>query len=162
MPGFSLLPSFAIALPGQLTRESSCSCSSSRSMAERGRKECGTTDVACNTVATPLPRIQPNDPNKSHCVEGDANSSTFTYREGHLVADLGWLLAVLPRCCAAMPILPHSHLPHQNMADSGTAENKFNPTQVRDQIRHPDLRPDAPPCTLCAVRSFREVLFMSS
>ena len=37
----------------------------------------------------------------------------------------------------ALPILPISHQPKQNQADSGTSHIKFNPTQVRDVIGHP-------------------------
>jgi len=53
-------------------------------------------------------------------------------RAGHLVADLTLIAAVPPSWSAAMPIMPDSHLPQQNRADSGTAK-----------ILTPSLRPEA-------------------
>ena len=50
---------------------------------------------------------------------------------------LTMILAVSPSCNTAMPILPDSYLPQQNMADGGTAKNKVNTNQVRYQMPHP-------------------------
>ena len=45
------------------------------------------------------------------------------YRVSHLPVDLGWVdfdLGVPPSCPAGQPLLPNSHQPRQNVADSGT------------------------------------------
>ena len=72
--------------------------------------------------------------------ECNYKSSLGIYKEGHLVADLGWdelILIAPPPCPVAMPILPDSHLPQQNLAESGKAKNEVNPTQVRDPLPLP-------------------------
>ena len=40
-------------------------------------------------------------------------------------------------CPTAQPLLPKSHLPKPNWADSGSAKIKVNPTKVRDLMEHP-------------------------
>ena len=50
-------------------------------------------------------------------------SRNFTYRVSLLLVCLGWVdfdLGVPPSCPAAQPLLPNSHQPRQNWADSGT------------------------------------------
>ena len=64
------------------------------------------------------------------------------YREVHLFANLGCVdndldCYTTSPCCYVNMVLPDSHLPQQNLANSATAKTKPNPT----------LRPDAPPCT---------------
>ena len=44
------------------------------------------------------------------------------------------LIYILDDPPAAQPILPNSHLPKQNWADSGTPKFKANPTQVHDTL----------------------------
>ena len=48
-------------------------------------------------------------------------------------------LGVRPSCTAFHPLLPNSHQPRQNRADSGTTKIKVNPTQVLGQMNHPGL-----------------------
>ena len=62
------------------------------------------------------------------------------YRVTHLLANLGWAdfdLDVPPSCPAAHPLLPNSHQPEQNQADSGTVKIQVNPTQVLGQTNYP-------------------------
>ena len=47
------------------------------------------------------------------------------YRVSHVLVDLQVGLT----CPAAQPLLPNSHQPRQNWADSGTLEIQVNPTQ---------------------------------
>ena len=44
---------------------------------------------------------------------------------------------VPPACPAAQPVLPISHQPRHNWADSGTLKIKVNPTKVRQEMGHP-------------------------
>ena len=72
--------------------------------------------------------------------ECNYKSSLGIYKEGHLVADLGWdelILIAPPPCPVAMPILPDSHLPQQNLADSATGKTKVHPTLVCGQMPRP-------------------------
>ena len=46
---------------------------------------------------------------------------------------------VPPFCIAAQPVLPNSHQPMQNRADSGTVQIQVNPIQVRQEMGHPVL-----------------------
>jgi len=57
------------------------------------------------------------------------------YRVFHQLADLGWVDLALG--CSiilrvAQPFQPKSHLPQQNLADSGTAMIKVNRTKFRE------------------------------
>ena len=54
---------------------------------------------------------------------------------------------VPPSCPAAQPVLPISHQPRQNQAEGGTAKNKVNPTEVRQEMDHPVLYKGTLPCT---------------
>ena len=54
------------------------------------------------------------------------------YRVSHLLIDLVWVdfdLGAPPSCPSAQPLLPNSHQPRHNLADSGTLKIKVNPTQ---------------------------------
>ena len=54
------------------------------------------------------------------------------YRVIHLVVDLGLVefdLGVPPSCPSAQPLLPNSHQPKQNWADSVTLKIQVNPFQ---------------------------------
>ena len=42
-----------------------------------------------------------------------------------------------PTCLAGQPLLPNSHQPRQNLADSGTPKIQVNPTQGDKQMGHP-------------------------
>ena len=58
----------------------------------------------------------------------------------HLLAKLGWVdfvWDVSPSFPAAQQLLPNSHQPRQNRADSGTAKIQVNPTQVLQEMGHP-------------------------
>ena len=58
----------------------------------------------------------------------------------HLLAKLGWVdfvWDVSPSFPAAQQLLPNSHQPRQNRADSGRVKIKVNPTQVRHVMGHP-------------------------
>ena len=60
----------------------------------------------------------------------------------HLLRDLGWIDFHLevPPCCtclAAQLLLPNSHQPKQNWADSERTKIQVNPTQVSEQMKHP-------------------------
>ena len=62
------------------------------------------------------------------------------YRASHVLAD--WVLLTLiwdvpPSCPVAQPLLPNSHQPKQNWADSGTVKIQVNPTQIRQEMSHP-------------------------
>ena len=61
--------------------------------------------------------------------------------EFHLMANLGWWLTLIwdvpPSCPAAQPLLPNSHQPKQNRADSRRVKIEVNPTQVGQEIGHP-------------------------
>ena len=62
------------------------------------------------------------------------------YRVFHLLMHLGWVdfdLGVPPSCPAAQPLLPRSHQPRQNCADSGTLKIKVNPSQGNEQLAYP-------------------------
>ena len=64
----------------------------------------------------------------------------YLYRVSHLLVDLGWVdldFSVPPSCIAAQPLLPNSHQPRQNRADSGTLKIQVNPTQILGQMNHP-------------------------
>ena len=57
---------------------------------------------------------------------------SYNYRVSHLLMDLGWVdfdLGVPLTCPATQPLLPNSHHPKPNRADSGRPKIKFNPTQ---------------------------------
>ena len=63
-----------------------------------------------------------------------------SYSEGQVArtwVGLTMILTVPPPCPDYMTILPYSHLPQQNLFESGTAKNNVNPTQVSDQMPHP-------------------------
>ena len=67
------------------------------------------------------------------------------YREVHLFANLGCVdndldCYTTSPCCYVNMVLPDSHLPQQNLANSATAKTKPNPTQLRDQMPHPVQR----------------------
>ena len=54
--------------------------------------------------------------------------------------DLGWVdfdLGVPPSCPSAQPLLPNSHQPKQNWADSGTLKIQVNPNPVHEQMNYP-------------------------
>ena len=57
----------------------------------------------------------------------------------YLVADLGWVgLTMILTVPPSYPAdTPDSHLPQQNLAESGKAKNEVNPTQVRDPLPLP-------------------------
>ena len=54
------------------------------------------------------------------------------YRVSHLLADLGWVDFDLGP--AALPLLPNSHRPKQNRADT---QNPSQPHPVHEQMGHP-------------------------
>ena len=57
---------------------------------------------------------------------------TMQYRMSHLLVNLGLLdfdLGVPQSCPAAQPLLPNSHQPRQNRADSAALKIQINPTQ---------------------------------
>ena len=59
------------------------------------------------------------------------------YRVSHLVIDLGWVdfdMSFPPFCSAAKPLLPNSHQPRQNWADSGTITIEVNQNHVYDKM----------------------------
>ena len=59
------------------------------------------------------------------------------YRVIHLVVDLGLVdfdLSVPPSCPTAQPLLPNSHQPRQNWADSGTLKTKVKPTKSASRL----------------------------
>ena len=61
------------------------------------------------------------------------SGNSIMYRVIHLLVDLGWVdfdLGVPPCCPAAQSILPNSHPPMQNWADSGTLKIKNQPKSV--------------------------------
>ena len=65
-----------------------------------------------------------------------------SYRVFHLLWDLGWddLNLNVPQCClAAQPLLPNSHQPQQNWADSGTHKIQVNLAQVSQPLKFPIL-----------------------
>ena len=71
------------------------------------------------------------------------------YRVSHLliVIDLVWVdfdLGAPPSCPASQPLLPNSHQPRQNWADSATLKIQVNQVheQVHKQMGHPELHPD--------------------
>ena len=60
------------------------------------------------------------------------------YMVTHIFVDLGWVdfeLGVPPSCPSAQPLLPNSHKPRPNWADSGALTIQVNP--VHKQIGHP-------------------------
>ena len=66
------------------------------------------------------------------------------YRVSHLLIDLVWVdfdLGAPPSCPASQPLLPNSHQPRQNWADSATLKIQVNQVheQVHEQMGHPEL-----------------------
>ena len=70
---------------------------------------------------------------ESSQTESSPNSSQiFYYRVSHVLLDLGWVdfyFRVPPSCPTVQPLLPNSHQPRQNQADSGTLKIQVNQTQ---------------------------------
>ena len=67
-------------------------------------------------------------------------NARYTGPVAHHVSVLSWVdfdSMFHSSCPTDLPILPISHQPKQNQADSGTAKIKVNPTQARDVIGHP-------------------------
>ena len=98
------------------------------------------TDVITKSIASRFinnyvcePSIHPGPAHQTDRQEQSTGRSIWS----RTWVGLTMILTVPPPCPAAVPILPVSHLPQQNAADSGTAKNKVNPTPVRDLMPHP-------------------------
>ena len=67
----------------------------------------------------------------SHCLKRIERCAKFhgLYRASHALVDLGWVEFDFGVPPAAQPLLPESHQPRQNQADSGTLKIQVNKTQ---------------------------------